>query len=106
LLLEQGAQLLAALNGLMAGAVAQGGQDFGGGLDAQIARKQHGFKSFEGGFVYGSGEGDDVFDFGREGLAGARDGLLHAAEKAGLGVFGRAGFGVVGLATKELHGLH
>ncbi len=64
LLLEEGAQLFAAFDGLVAGAVAEGGEDFGGGLDAQIAGKQRGFKGFEGGFVDGAGEGDYVFDFG------------------------------------------
>jgi hypothetical protein len=64
LLLEQIAQLVAAFDGLAAGAVAQGVEDGGGGLDAEVAGQQRGFKVFEGGFVDGAGEGDDAFDFG------------------------------------------
>ena len=90
--LEQVAELVAAFDGLVAGAVAEGVEDGGGGLDAEVAREQGGFEVVEGLLVDGAGEGGDVFDFGGERLAGARDGLLHAGEEA-LG-FGRVFGGV------------
>ena len=103
--LEKIAQLLAAFDGLMAGAVAQGFEDRGGGLDAEIAGEERGFEVFEGGLVDGAGEGGDAFDFGGERLAGARDGLLHAGEEAEGGRFCLVvrGSGRVVLAAKELH---
>ena len=84
LLLEELAELGAAFDGLMAGAVAECVEDGGGGLDAEVAREQRGFELFEGAFVDGAGEGGEVRDFGGKGLAGARDGLAHAVEEAGL----------------------
>ena len=80
LLFQKVAEFGAAFDGLMAGAIAQGVEDGGGGRDAEIAREQSGFEIFEGGLVDGAGEGGEVGDFGGEGLAGARDGLAHAIE--------------------------
>ena len=79
------AELGAAFDGLMAGAVAERVEDGGGGGHAEIAREQSGFELVESGFVDGAGEGGEVGDFGGEGLAGARDGLAHAIEESFLG---------------------
>ena len=86
----------------MACSVAQGGQYVSGSLRPQITGKKSRFKVFEGLLVYRSGEGDEVFDFGRQGLACARDGLLHAAKKAGSRRGGRSCRGVC-FGAKELH---
>ena len=82
LLLEQFAQLVAAFDGLAEGALAQGVENGGGGLHAQVAGEQRGFQIFERALVHGAGEGGDAFDLGGERLAGARDRLLHAVEEA------------------------
>jgi 5-methyltetrahydrofolate--homocysteine methyltransferase len=47
LLLQELAQLGAAFDGLMAGAIAQCVEDGGGGLDAEVAREQSGFELVE-----------------------------------------------------------
>ena len=85
--LEQVAQFFAAVDCLEAGAFAEGVDDLGGGLHADVAHDERGFEFFEGGLVDLAGEGDDVVDLGGEGLAGARDGLLHAVEEAGFLLF-------------------
>ena len=80
LLFQKSAQFGAALNRLMAGAIAQRIEDGGGGWHAEIAREESGFEIVEGGLVDGASEGSEVGDFGGEGLARARDGLAHAIE--------------------------
>jgi hypothetical protein len=79
LLLQEIAELGAAFDGLMAGAIAEGVENGGGGGHAEVAREQCSFEIVECGLVDGAGEGGDVGDFGGEGFAGARDGLAHAA---------------------------
>ena len=82
LLLQEVAQLGAAFDGLMAGAIAEGIEDGGGGWHAEVAREECGFELVESGLVDGAGEGGEIGDFGGKGLAGARDGLAHAVEDA------------------------
>ncbi len=48
LLFQEVAQLGAAFNGLVAGAVAEGVEDGGGGWHAEVAREKGGFEIFEG----------------------------------------------------------
>ena len=84
LVLSKRAEFFAAFDGLVPGAFAEGIEDFGGGLHADVAGDERGFKLFQIALVHRAGHGDDVFDFGVEGLAGARDRLLHAVEEAGL----------------------
>ena len=62
--LEQLAQLLAAIDGLVAGAVAQGVEDGGGGLHPQVAGDERRFQLFERRFVDRAGERNEVFDLG------------------------------------------
>ena len=81
--LQQRAKFFAAFDGLALGALAQGVEDLGRGLHADVARDQRRFEIFEGRFVDRAGQGDDVFNLRSEGLARARDSLLHAAEEAG-----------------------
>ncbi len=101
--LEEVAQFVAAFDGLAAGAVTQSVQNPGGGLHAEIAGKQCCFKTFQSGFVDGSGEGDDAFDLGRKRLPGAGNGLLHAVEKAGFGSFRLVRVYCVFSTAKKLH---
>ena len=82
LLLQEIAQLGAALNRLMARAIAQCVEDGGSGFDAKVAREQSRFQLFERAFIHGARERGNVRDFGGKGLAGARNGLLHAVEEA------------------------
>ncbi len=61
---------------------AQGIDDLGGCSDSQIRGHETHLQLFQSGFIDLVGQGDDVFDAVGQGLAGARDGLLHAAEYA------------------------
>ena len=84
---QQVAQFFAAFDRLLAGAFAESLEDLGRGLHADVAHDERGFEFFEGRLVDFAGESDDVVDARGKGLAGARDGLAHAREKAGfLGV--------------------
>ena len=67
---EQIAQLGAAFDGLVAGAVAERVEDGGGGLHAEVAGEQRGFEIVEGAFVDGAGESGEVGDFGGEASRG------------------------------------
>jgi len=65
----------------VAGAVAEGVEDGGGGGDAEVAGEKRGFEFFESAFVDGAREGGEVGDFLGEAFAGARDRLTHAVEE-------------------------
>ena len=63
--LQELAQLLAALNGLMAGAVAQGVENSGGGGNAEVAGEQRRFEVLKCRLVDGASEGGNISDFGQ-----------------------------------------
>lgn len=69
-----------ALDLLAFGAFAQGGDDLGGGGDADVGGDEDHLEFFEGGFVDFASKGDDAVDFFAEVVAGLRDRLLHAVE--------------------------
>ena len=81
MLLQEIAQLRAALDRLVARAIAQGVEDCRGGFDAKVTGEQRRFQLFERAFVHRAGKRGNVRDFGGKGLAGARDGLPHAVEE-------------------------
>ena len=79
---QQVAQFRAAFDGLAASAFAEGIEDFGRGLYADVAHDQRGFEIFERRLIDLAGERDDVVDACGKRLAGARDGLAHAREES------------------------
>ena len=56
--------------------------NLGGCAQPEVRGQQTLLQFFQGSFVDLVGEGDDVFNPLRQGLAGARDSLLHAPEYA------------------------
>ena len=68
------------VTGFESGRVATSGVVVGGGDGSDVGGEEDELEVFEGGFVDFAGEGDDGADGLGEGLAGARDRLLHAVE--------------------------
>ena len=65
-------------------ALAEVGDDFGGGGGADVGGEEREFEVVEGSVVDFAGEGDDGGDRLGKRFAGAGDRLLHAVEEAGL----------------------
>jgi len=89
---EEIAELLAAFDGFAKGAVAQGFEDGGGGLDAEIAGEQGFFKMLEGLLVDGAGERGDGSIF-EESDSRVRETACFMRAKRPVGSAGSAGAG-------------